>query len=87
MEKIRRDSAGKPTADTREVRKRVKKVKLPTKPVTTPKARRRPPPKEEDRTIGRMGRIQGERMVTKPARKAKNVSRTITGKYTKKRKH
>src|SRR3989344_532018 len=75
---VRKESAGIPTALTRVVKKRVKKVKLITKPATTPKARDRPPPRELVRTIGNTGRMQGERMVTTPAKKAKAVSNSTS---------
>jgi hypothetical protein len=58
---------------TRVERKRVKKVKLKIKPVTMPYGRRRLalPGREDERMIGKIGRIQGERMVMIPAKKAK----------------
>ncbi|KKS32093.1 MAG: hypothetical protein UU94_C0007G0033 [Candidatus Collierbacteria bacterium GW2011_GWB2_42_12] len=77
-EKIRRESDGIPSTLTILERKRVKKVKLRTKPRTVPSGRARDgfvpclfTP--EERTIGRMGKIQGERIVTSPAIKAKSV--------------
>jgi hypothetical protein len=61
-------------------RKSVKKVKLNTKPVTTPSGRDLPmslPPIVEVRMMGKSGKMQGERIVTRPARKAKIMSRNI----------
>lgn len=77
-EKMRRESEGIPRTLTILERKRVKKVKLRTKPRTVPSGRARDgfAPgllTPEERTIGRMGKIQGERMVTSPAIKAKSV--------------
>jgi len=66
-----------PVALTIVVKKRVKIVKLKTKPVTMPKGRRRPSPTDPARTIGRTGRMQGDRMVTTPAKKAKTISKSI----------
>ena len=59
---------------------RVKKVKLKINPKTTPKGFDLPifwSPIVDDRIIGRIGKIQGESIVTIPARKAKAVSRII----------
>ena len=57
------------------VRKSVKKVKLRIKPRIMPYGRFLPP-LTLVRTIGRIGRIQGERIVTIPARNA-NKSKSI----------
>jgi len=73
--KNRKESAGIPNNLTIEDKKRVKKVKLATKPSTTPRGRVRP--ELTERTRGRMGKIQGERIVTIPARKAKIISINI----------
>lgn len=68
-----RVSPGSPVARTIEVRNRVKKVKLMMNPETTPSGRFFPSWAEAPRTIGRSGRIQGERMVTSPPKKAKRI--------------
>jgi len=75
-----RESAGTPNRDTRAERLKVKKVKLRMNPVTTPHGRAFPLPVEPARTTGSKGKIQGERMVTTPARKAKIINRImVTG--------
>ncbi|GIK84131.1 MAG: hypothetical protein BroJett025_07530 [Patescibacteria group bacterium] len=61
---------------------RVKKVKLPTKPATTPRGLLFPPEREPLRTIGNMGKIHGDRIVTNPAKKAKSISKIILIYYT-----
>jgi len=61
-------------------RKSVKKVKLAINPVTTPSGRDLPvslPPIDDERIIGRTGRMQGERIVTTPARNEKRMSKII----------
>ena len=74
-----RVSAGIPLSLTIVERKRVKKVKLAMNPVTTPSGRFFPEEStEEESIIGSIGRMQGERIVTIPARKAKAKSRIIT---------
>src|SRR5271157_3340077 len=73
---IRRASTGMPRACTIAERARVKAVKLTTNPARTPKGRALPPPTPPERTIGRTGRMQGERIVMTPERKA-NPRRTI----------
>ncbi len=58
-------------------RNSVKNVKLRIKPMTTPRGRAFPefsPLIVEDRMIGKMGRIHGERIVTIPASNANAVS-------------
>jgi hypothetical protein len=60
----------------RVARVRVKMLKLKIKPRITP-AGRLLPPMLPDKTIGSTGRIQGERIVTTPERKAKNRSIVI----------
>jgi hypothetical protein len=60
-------------------RKSVKKVKLATNPVITPSGRDVPicfPPILEESMIGKIGSIQGERIVTIPAINA-NASNSI----------
>ena len=68
-------SAGMASACTIADSASVKAVKLAAKPASTPSGRARPPPTPPERTIGRTGRMQGERMVTIPETKAK-ASRT-----------
>lgn len=75
--RLRRESGLMPVALTRVVRVRVNTVKLPTKPVTTPMGRYRFFVAEPARMMGRRGRMQGERIVTKPAKKAKRMSKSI----------
>jgi predicted RNA-binding protein YlqC (UPF0109 family) len=61
-------------------RERVKKVKLRTKPTTTPIGLDFPislPPKDEDKIIGKMGKMHGESIVTIPAKKANAISKII----------
>ena len=71
-------SAGMPVIFTIDARKRVKKVKLAIKPMTTPSGRFLPDESaEEERIIGNIGRIQGESIVTIPARNAKIISKSI----------
>ena len=55
------------------VKKSVKKVKLTIKPTKTPKGCLFPEIVELDKIIGNTGKIHGERMVTTPAKKAKNI--------------
>src|SRR5271157_1530549 len=73
---IRSASTGIPRACTIADRARVQAVKLTTKPARTPKGRALPPPTPPERTIGRTGRMHGERIVMTPERKA-NARRTI----------
>ena len=61
-------SGGIPIARTIVVKKRVNKVKLRAKPITTPNGLRFPPPIELLNTTGKTGRIQGESIVTTPAK-------------------
>ena len=58
------------------VRKSVKKVKLRIKPRIIPKGRFLSP-LTLARTIGRIGRMHGERIVTIPAKKANRSKRII----------
>lgn len=79
MENNRKKSAGIPKILTMEVKNKVKKVKLATKPIITPTGRVQfptCPPIMEVNIIGSMGKIQGERIVTTPAKKA-NATRII----------
>jgi hypothetical protein len=66
-----------PVALTRAVRNSVKNVKLRINPVTTPNGLRFPPVMEPDRTMGRIGRIHGERIVTIPPTKANRSNTNI----------
>ena len=70
-------SAETPVSLTRVDKLRVKKVKLRIKPVTIPKGFLFPVPIEPDRTIGNIGKIHGERIVTTPAKKAKKIKKII----------
>jgi hypothetical protein len=74
------ESPGIPLAVTIVERKSVKKVKLRIKPVITPSGRAFPlsfPPIVEESTIGNIGKIHGDRIVTTPAKKAKIIRRII----------
>jgi hypothetical protein len=64
------------------VRNNVKKVKLVINPVTTPRGLFLPPVRVPDSTIGRIGRMHGERIVTMPPINAKNNKSSITYYYT-----
>jgi hypothetical protein len=77
MEKKRSDSARMPLIRTIVDKNRVKKVKLATKPTTTPNGFCLPLPSADDKMIGINGRMQGERTVTTPARKANRMSNSI----------
>lgn len=83
-EAILKVSRGIPNKLTMVDKKSVKKVKLKTKPVTIPNGRDLPkflPAREEDKTIGNSGKIQGESTVTNPARKANSKSKAMFDKY------
>lgn len=69
METLLKTLGEMPIALTKEVKNRVKRVKLKTNPTTTPIGRLLPPPIEPDKTIGKTGRMQGESIVTIPAKK------------------
>ena len=74
----RRDSAGMPLSLTIIERNKVKKVKLKTNPTTTPSGLLFPVVStEEDNIIGKTGNMQGERIVTIPARNANAASKII----------
>jgi len=66
-----------PLSRTIVERKRVKKVKLPINPITTPKGFCFPDTSAEERMIGRSGKMQGDKTVTMPARKANEISKII----------
>jgi len=55
----------------------VKNVKLKINPLMTPSGRFFPPVIDPDKTIGSIGRMQGERIVTMPARNAKRIRSII----------
>ena len=80
---VRSASAEIPVALTIAERNSVKKVKLAINPTTTPHGRFLPPVIDEDSTMGRIGKMQGERMVTMPARNA-NRMRSMISCYVKK---
>lgn len=71
MAKLRRRLALIPVAFTRALSPKVARVKLKTKPRTMPSGRRLLLPVPPAKIIGNRGRMQGERMVTIPARKEK----------------
>src|SRR3989344_5913861 len=71
---VRRLSGETPNALTIAVRKSVKKVNPIMNPSTIPHGLFLPPATEPERTIGRMGKMQGERIVTNPPIKAKRRS-------------
>ena len=71
---LRKRSGLMPRCRVSALSARVKKVKLTTRPVTIPSGRRFPPVIPADNTTGRIGRMQGARMVAIPARKAKKMS-------------
>lgn len=79
-EKSLNESAGTPIAFTIEDKKSVKNVKLKMNPVITPKGLAFPicwVPMDEERMIGRMGKMQGESIVTTPAKNAKIIKSII----------
>lgn len=80
IEAMRRESAGMLRAFTIADKKSVKNVKLAIKPNTIPKGRDLPelcPAKDEDKMIGKIGNIHGDKIVTTPAIKANNTSKII----------
>jgi hypothetical protein len=76
-ETVRRASGDTPVARTRAERKSVKKVKEMTNPATIPHGLLFPPVTEPESTIGKMGRMQGDRIVTTPAKNAKKNNSNI----------
>jgi hypothetical protein len=60
-------------------KKSVKKTKLATNPVTTPRGFCLLP-SAEDKIIGSKGKIQGDKTVTTPAKKAKTIRNIISWK-------
>jgi len=71
------ESAGTPLTLTIVDKNNVKKVKLETKPITTPIGFCFPTPLAEDKIIGIKGKIQGESTVTTPAKNAKPSIKNI----------
>lgn len=77
---VRKISEDIPLTFTIVDRKRVKKVKLNIKPMTTPIGLDLPvdfPPIVEERIIGRIGSIQGDNIVINPAKNAKPINKII----------
>lgn len=70
-----------PVSLTIDDKNKVKKVRLTIKPITTPKGLLFPLSIPPDNIIGNTGNIQGERMVTKPAMKAKRIRIIILNYY------
>lgn len=81
-EKLRSRSADIPVAFTIAVKNNVKSVKLSIKPVTMPIGLLCPPDNEPERTMGNIGNMQGDRIVTKPAINAKKIKSNINLVYT-----
>ena len=80
-EKILNDSEGMPESLTIVDKNNVKKVKLNINPEITPKGLALPiwvVPIEEDKIIGRIGKMQGDKIVTIPAKNAKIIKRIIS---------
>ena len=74
----RRESAGIPIKRTSVDKNNVKKVKLATKPMTTPIGLFLPDVSAvDDKIMGKSGRIQGDKTVTTPAKKAKVIKSII----------
>ncbi len=76
IEMLRSTSTEIPVSLTIAERKSVKNVKLSIKPVTIPSGLFFPVATLPESTIGRIGKIHGDRIVTIPARKA-NASKSI----------
>ena len=80
IEKNRSESADMLSVFTSVDKNKVKKVKLAIKPTTIPNGLCllvSPSPIVDDKTIGRIGKIQGESIVTIPAIKAKKININI----------
>ncbi len=71
IDKNLNQSAETPLNLTKVDKNKVKKVKLATKPNTTAMGFRLPDWSEDDKMMGRSGKIQGDKTVTIPAKKAK----------------
>ena len=80
IEKVRIRSEEMPVSLTMVERKRVKKVKLTIKPITTPNGLLFPLSIPPDSTIGSTGKMHGDNIVTNPAMKA-NATRIIILNY------
>ena len=78
IEKLRKAPAGIPKDLTIKLKKSVKNVKLMINPVTTPNGLFLLPVNELDKITGKIGKMQGERIVTTPARNANRISKIIT---------
>jgi hypothetical protein len=79
-ETIRNEPAGIPLNCTMVERKRVKNVKLAINPTTTPIGRNTSfslSPIDDERTMGKIGRIHGDKIVTSPAKNANPRSKII----------
>ena len=76
-DRLLKASADNPVDLTMELKARVKKVKLLIKPMIIPNGLFLLPDSDPDRTIGSIGSIQGERMVTIPPKKANSVRISI----------
>lgn len=74
---IRNVFEGTPVSFIIDVRKRVKKVKLKIKPRIMPIGRFLSPLTDPESTIGRIGKIQGDNIVTIPAKNAKSNNSII----------
>lgn len=74
---VRSVSAEAPVIRIMVVKNNVKNVKLRINPATTPNGRFFPPVSVPDKTMGRMGSMHGERMVTIPPKNAKSKSISI----------
>ena len=66
-----------PKACTRAVKDKVKKLKLNIKPKIIPNGLHFPRRVLADNMAGRIGKMQGERIVNKPAKNAKRVNKAI----------
>jgi len=78
---FRNESAGIPLILTNVDKNKVKKVKLKINPVITPNGLFLlifPDSTVEDKIIGKTGKIHGDKIVTTPAKKAKNKVKIIT---------
>jgi len=77
-DKKRNELAGIPEKLTIVDKKSVKKVKLATKPMTTPNGLCLLSASDEAKIIGSNGKIQGDKTVTIPAKKEKPINNNIS---------
>jgi len=78
IDTYRTESGDIPLTLTIDERNRVKKVKLLINPTTTPMGLPRPDAStEDDRMMGKIGSIHGDRMVTSPAKNENPISKSI----------